>query len=117
MARRMQPHPISSFRTQTLTGAEATMNEHSEQALLAPLQVVGRHMLTVLPNIFAMGTLVLGGLLAAWLSSLVVERLLRVIGLDHLSNRLGTTAALLQAGIKTDPSRIIGAPHRHGLHI
>lgn len=84
------------------------MNELIEQALLAPLQVVGRHMLAVLPNIFAMGILVLGGLLAAWLSSLLVERCLRVIGLDHLSNRLGTTAALLRAGIKTDPSRLIG---------
>jgi len=84
------------------------MNELIEQALLAPLQVVGRHMLAVLPNIFAMGILVLGGLLAAWLSSLLVERFLRVIGLDHLSNRLGTTAALLRAGIKTDPSRLIG---------
>lgn len=84
------------------------MNELIEQALLAPLQVVGRHMLAVLPNIFAMGILVLGGLLAAWLSSLLVERFLRVIGLDHLSNRSGTTAALLRAGIKTDPSRLIG---------
>ncbi|HSC56713.1 MAG TPA: hypothetical protein VLC51_05890 [Nitrospira sp.] len=84
------------------------MNELIEQALLAPLQVVGRHMLAVLPNIFAMGILVLGGLSAAWLSSLLVERCLRVIGLDHLSNRLGTTAALLRAGIKTDPSRLIG---------
>lgn len=84
------------------------MNELIEQALLAPLQLLGRHMLAVLPNVFAMGILVLGGLLAARLSSTLVERLLRVIGLDHLSNRVGTTTALLRAGIKTDPSRMIG---------
>jgi hypothetical protein len=61
------------------------MNELIEQALLAPLELLGRH-----------------------LSGMLIERLLRVVGLDHLSNRLGTTAALLRAGIKTDPSRLIG---------
>ena len=84
------------------------MHELIEQALLAPLQLLGQHMLAVLPNVFAMGVLILGGLLAAWLSGLLLERFLRVIGLDHLSSRLGTTAVLLRAGIKTDPSRLIG---------
>jgi hypothetical protein len=84
------------------------MHELIEQALLAPLQLLGKHMLAVLPNVFAMGVLILGGLLAAWLSGLLLERFLRVIGLDHLSTRLGTTAVLLRAGIKTDPSRLIG---------
>jgi hypothetical protein len=84
------------------------MNELLEQALLAPLQLIGQHILAVLPNVFAMAILVLGGLLAASLSSRLVGRVLRVIGLDHLSNRLGTTAALLRAGIKTDPSHLCG---------
>ena len=84
------------------------MHELIEQALLAPLQLLGQHMLAVLPNVFAMGVLILGGLLAAWLSGLLLERFLRVIGLDHLSSRLGTTSVLLRAGIKTDPSRLIG---------
>ena len=84
------------------------MHELIEQALLAPLQLLGQHMLAVLPNVFAMGVLILGGLLVAWLSGLLLERFLRVIGLDHLSSRLGTTAVLLRAGIKTDPSRLIG---------
>src|SRR5262245_30034700 len=86
----------------------ATMNELIEQAVLAPLELLAQHLLTVLPNIFAMGVLILGGLLTAWLSSMLLERFLRVIGLDHLSNRLGTTTALLRAGIKTDPTRLIG---------
>ena len=84
------------------------MHELIEQALLAPLQLLGQHMLAVLPNVFAMGVLILGGLLAAWLSGLLFERFLRVIGLDRLSSRLGTTAVLLRAGINTDPSRLIG---------
>jgi len=84
------------------------MNELIEQALLAPLELLAQHLLAVLPNVFAMGVLILGGLLIAWLSSMLLERFLRVIGLDHLSNRLGTTTALLRAGIKTDPTRLIG---------
>ena len=84
------------------------MNDLIERALFTPLEFLGRQLLVVLPNLFAMGVLLLGGILVAWLSSLFVERALRVIGLDQLSNRLGTTTALLRAGIKTDPSRLIG---------
>lgn len=84
------------------------MNELFEQALMEPLQLLGRHALAILPNVFAMGILLLGGILTAWLLSVSVERVLRVIGFDRLSNRLGTTTALLRAGIKTDPSRLIG---------
>lgn len=84
------------------------MNELIEQALLTPLELLARHLLDILPNVFAMIILVLGGMLLAWLSGLLVERLLRIIGLDHLSTRLGTTTALLRAGIKTDPSRLVG---------
>ncbi|MBA5867261.1 MAG: hypothetical protein GDA67_11280 [Nitrospira sp. CR1.3] len=84
------------------------MNNFIDQALMAPLEVLAGHALAVLPNILAMGILLLGGLLIAWLSSHFVERLLHVIGFDHLCNRLGMTTALLRAGIKTDPSRVIG---------
>ena len=84
------------------------MNELIERALLAPLEFLGRHILSVLPNILAMGLLILGGMLTAWAVGTSVERILRAIGFDHFSNRLGTTAVLLRAGIKTDPSRIIG---------
>lgn len=84
------------------------MNELIEQALLTPLEFVGRHILSVLPNVFAMGLLILGGMLTAWAVGTSVERILRAIGFDHISNRLGTTAVLLRSGIKIDPSRIIG---------
>lgn len=84
------------------------MNELIEQALLTPLEFLRQHILSVLPNVLAMGLLLLGGMLIAWTVGTSVERILRAIGFDHFSNRLGTTAALLRAGIKTDPSRIIG---------
>jgi hypothetical protein len=84
------------------------MNEFLSQAIVGPLQVIGQHVLAVLPNILAMGMILLGGITMAWISGTFVERLLRVIGTDHLGDRLGINAALLRGGIKTDPSRLIG---------
>lgn len=84
------------------------MNEFLNQALLGPLELLGRHLLTILPNVLAMGVILLGGLATAWLSSTFFERLLRVIGFDHLCNRVGLTTALLRGGVKTDPSHIMG---------
>jgi hypothetical protein len=44
----------------------------------------------------------------AWGTGILIERLLRIIGLDRLSNRLGATTALLRGGVKADPSYLIG---------
>ena len=44
----------------------------------------------------------------AWTASQALERLLRVVGLDRLFDRLGVTGALLRGGVKTDPSRLVG---------
>ena len=65
-------------------------------------------MLAVLPNVLAMSIILLVGLVAAWSIGHVVERLLRVIGLDHLTNRLGVNAALARGGVKADPSHLVG---------
>jgi hypothetical protein len=84
------------------------MDNFIDQALLQPLQLLGRQVLTVLPNVLAMGIILLGGLLTAWALGFFAERLFRMIGFDHLCNRLGMNAALLRGGVKTDPSRLIG---------
>ncbi len=68
------------------------MKEFWEKALLGPLETLSRNVLAVLPNVLAMSIILLVGLLAAWSIGHVVERLLRVIGLDLLSNRLATFA-------------------------
>ena len=81
------------------------MNDFINQALLKPLELLGRQLLTVLPNVLAMGIILLGGFFTAWASGFFVERLFRVIGFDHLCDRLGMNAALLRGGVKTDPSR------------
>lgn len=84
------------------------MENFINQALLKPLEVLGLQVLTVLPNVLAMGIILLGGLLTAWAFGFFVERLLRMIGFDYLCDRLGMNAALLRGGVKTDPSHLIG---------
>ncbi len=84
------------------------MKDFWEKALLQPLELLGRQVLGVLPNILAMTIILLGGLLLAWGVSHLIERVLRVVGLDHLCNRIGVSAALLRGGVKTDPSRLVG---------
>jgi hypothetical protein len=38
----------------------------------------------------------------------LVQRLLRVVGLDHLANRLGVSAALARGGVKAEVSELAG---------
>jgi hypothetical protein len=84
------------------------MTDFLEKALLAPMEQLGRQIITVLPSILAM-LIILGlGLVVAWALGHAVERLLRVVRLDHLCNRLGINAALARGGVKSDPSHIAG---------
>ncbi len=84
------------------------MSDQWITTLLEPLDVVARRVLAVLPNVLAMSFLLLTGIVLAWAVGTMLERTLRVVGVDRLSDRLGLTAALLRGGVKTDPSRIIG---------
>jgi hypothetical protein len=84
------------------------MTDFLEKALLAPMEQLGRQVITVLPSILAMLIIIGVGLVAAWALGHTVERLLRVVRLDHLCNRLGITAALARGGVKSDPSHIVG---------
>jgi len=84
------------------------MQEFWEKGLLHPLSVLAQQVLVVLPNVLAMSIIFVAGLLIAWTASQTLERLLRVVGLDRLSDRLGVTSALLRGGVKTDPSRLVG---------
>ncbi len=84
------------------------MKEFWQTALLGPLQALGKQVLAVLPNVLAMTIILAAGLVVAWAMGHLGERLLRMIGLDHLCNRLGVNAALARGGVKTDPSRLAG---------
>lgn len=84
------------------------MKDFINQALLGPLELLGRQVLNELPYVLAMGIILLGGYFIAWVFGAFFERLFRIIGFDHLCDRLGVNAALLRGGVKTDPSRLIG---------
>jgi hypothetical protein len=84
------------------------MERFWETALLGPLETLGGQVLVFLPNLLAMAIILIAGLAAAWGARYVIERLLRVIGLDHLSMRLGVSDALARGGVKSDPSRLVG---------
>ena len=84
------------------------MKEFWEKGLLDPLELLARQVLSVLPSILAMSIIFVAGLLVAWTASQTLERLLRVVGLDRLCDRLGITSALLRGGVKPDPSRLVG---------
>lgn len=79
-----------------------------EQTLLEPVTALGQRILSILPNVLAMSILLLAGLAIAWGAGHLMERLLRILGLDRLCDRIGITAALLRGGIKSDPSYLIG---------
>lgn len=84
------------------------MSEQWIGTLLEPLHIVAGRIGEVLPNVLAMALLLLGGMVVAWGVGTLLERTLRVVGLDRLCDRTGVTAALLRGGVKTDPSRIVG---------
>lgn len=84
------------------------MKDLWERALLDPVELLGQQILAILPNVLAMSILLLVGLAAAWACSHFIERLLRVIGLDRLCDRIGIVAALLRGGIKAVPSHLVG---------
>ena len=77
-------------------------------ALLRPLMELKQNVLALLPNVLAATMFSLLGWLVAWAGGRLVERLLRVAGLDHVCDRLGITTALLRGGVKTDPSHLVG---------
>ena len=79
-----------------------------ETVLLAPLEVLGRSLLSLLPNLVAMVAILIVAFVLAWISGQGIERLLRVIRIDALSQRLGMTTALIRGGVKSEPSYLIG---------
>lgn len=84
------------------------MAEFWDKALLHPLTDLGMKILALLPNVLAMLIIASLGWMLAWAAGVLIERLLRIIGLDRISDRLGATTALLRGGVKADPSHLVG---------
>jgi hypothetical protein len=84
------------------------MKHFWETALLDPLATLGDQILALLPNLLAMVIILSVGWAAAWVIGLLVQRLLRVIGLDRVSDRVGMSTAMARGGVKSDLSDVIG---------
>ncbi len=84
------------------------MREFWERALTGPLSELGTSVQAFLPSLLWMLIIVVAGLCLAWGAGHLVERLLRVISIDALSNRLGVGAALARGGLKAEFSTLAG---------
>jgi hypothetical protein len=84
------------------------MTSSWEQTLLGPVADLAGYILAIVPHLLSMLILLLAGLGVAWGIGHLMERLLRVIGLDRICGRIGLAAVLLRGGMKADPSHIIG---------
>ena len=84
------------------------MREFWDKTLLEPLATIGTRIMHFLPNLFA-AVLILGvGWLLARLLGHGVERLLRMLGVDHFADQLGINAVLTRIGLKPVPSHLAG---------
>jgi len=84
------------------------MREFVNTTLLEPLTTIGTRILHFLPNLFA-AVIILGvGWLLARLLGRGVERLLKMLGIDHLADQLGISAVLTRTGLKPLPSHLAG---------
>lgn len=84
------------------------MKEFWETGVKGPLTEVGRGALEFLPSLLGMIIILTVGLALAWAAGHLAERLLRVLGLDALSNRVGVSAALARGGVKNEFSHLVG---------
>lgn len=84
------------------------MQDFVETGLLEPLETLGKNVLAFLPNVLALCIILSVGLVAAWATGHLIERVLRAIGLDRVCDRLGVNAALTRSGVKSDPSHLAG---------
>lgn len=79
-----------------------------ETALTGSLETLAQQILSVLPYVLAMLIILSVGLVASWAIGLLVERVIRLIGVDHISHRLGLMTALARGGVKAELSYLLG---------
>ena len=84
------------------------MKNFFDTALLDPLQTLGNQILALLPNLLGMAIILSLGFAVAWGVGLLVQRLLQVIGLDRVGDRVGVTTAMARGGVKSDLSYVVG---------
>ncbi len=84
------------------------MSKFWDTALLEPLTEVGTRIVHFLPNLLAAFVILGIGWPLAWGLGRGVERGLRILGVDHLADRIGLNAVLTRGGLKPDPCHLAG---------
>ncbi|TAL12214.1 MAG: hypothetical protein EPO02_02300 [Nitrospirae bacterium] len=84
------------------------MKEFWDTVLPEQLTIMGTRIVHFLPNLLAAAIIVGIGWPLAWALGRGVERLLRMLGVDHLAEQLGINAFLTRGGLKPDPSYLAG---------
>jgi hypothetical protein len=92
-----------------------TMKDFLDTAFVEQLTIIGTRIVHFLPNLLT-AVIILGvGWPLAWALGRGVERFLRMMGVNHLSDRIGFNAALTRSGLKPDPCHLVGRMFYWGL--
>jgi hypothetical protein len=67
-----------------------------------------KKVLTFLPNLLAMVTILIIGFLIAWIVKVLLFRFLKIIHFDRMSNNWGLTHLLTKGGVIYSPSYLVG---------
>lgn len=84
------------------------MNPTAPSSIWDPLSRFLARIENVLPVLFAIGVVLVVGLLAAWLVETVLRFILRRVGFDRLALRPHAFDALRRAGLRHQPSVLVG---------
>lgn len=78
------------------------------EAMIDAFRDTMKRIVLFLPNLLAMMTLLVIGLVAGWIAKALLLRVLRAFRFDPLCERWGLSQALLKAGVKRPASQLVG---------
>lgn len=84
------------------------MGDHWPSDVWSGLLEVRERLVAVVPGLLVLLTLLLVGLLLAWLARIVVSKVGRALGIDRLLERWGVAPSLRRSGILRLPSDVLG---------
>lgn len=84
------------------------MNTSAPESIWAPLSRFLERTESLLPVLFAIGVVLIVGLVAAWLVEALVRWVLRRAGFDRITQRPRAFDSLRRAGLRHDPSVLVG---------
>jgi mechanosensitive ion channel-like protein len=84
------------------------MDDRWSAGVWSGLAQVRERLAMIVPGLFALVTLVVLGVLAGWLARVIISRLARAVGFDHLLERGGVAASMRRSGISRSPSDALG---------